>query len=170
MIGAHAMPMDLSHIARFWNAEPPNGACHRLVRPHNWDSNEINKLNRQGIAILGENITAKWAEAGSWVILHRQKRHRGFELDLVIQQKQSLRIVEVKTRLYPNSAPDLNAMESWLNYKKKCALIRGTKFILNQMGRMANHLESISCELVAIDILKNKHIAVYRWPNACPLD
>ena len=164
------MPLDLSHIDHFWNAEPANGAFHRLVRPHNWNSIEINKLDRQGIAKLGENITAKWAEAGSWIILHRQKRHRGFELDLVIQQKHSLRIIEVKTRLYPNSAPDLNTTESWLNYKKKCALIRGAKFILNQMGRMANRLESITCELVAIDILKNKHIAVYRWPNACPLD
>ncbi len=164
------MQPDLTHIYHFWNSPPANGSFHRLVRPHRWSANEINKLDRKGIAQLGENIAAKWAEAGSWSILEQQKRHRGFELDLVIRRKQSLRIIEVKTRLYPASDPDMNVSEAWLNYKKRMALIRGTKFILNRMKQKANLLDSITCELIAIDILKNQQIAVYRWPDACSLD
>ena len=164
------MVLDLSHIYNFWNSAPPNGAFHRLIREHHWSRNQINQLNCQAVAQLGENIVAKWAEVGSWKILARQKRNRGFELDLVIQRDQYLRIVEVKTRLYPKNPPDMSLTEGWLNYKKRSAIQRGTKFILNAMGQKANRIKSISCDLVAIDILKNQSIAAYRWPDAFALE
>ena len=164
------MATELTLVYNFWNTSPANGSYHRLLRQHNWSPSEINKLDRRGIAQQGENIAAKWAEASAWTILERRKRNRGFELDLVIQRNQSLRIIEVKTRLYPASDPDMIVLEGWLNYKKKCSLVRGTKFVLNSMGARANQLESITCELVAVDILSNQHIAVYRWPDAFSLD
>jgi Holliday junction resolvase-like predicted endonuclease len=161
--------LDLSHITNFWNSAPANGAFHKLICEHRWSLRQINALDRQGIALLGESIAAKWAEIGFWRILERQKRHRGFELDLVIQKNQSLRIIEVKTRLYPDTPPDMVLTEAWLNQKKRSALKRGAQFVLHSMGSAANHLNSITCDLVAIDVLKNQSIAVYRWPDVFSL-
>ena len=158
------------HIDIFWNSRPINGAYHHVTRPHRWENEFIGKLDLQEIARLGENVAAKWAEVAGWSVLERQKRNRGFELDLVLRRGSFLRVVEVKTRVFPKGAPDMNTTEAWLGFKKRQALQRGVHFILRGLGTEAKSLSSITCDLVAVDILKTRQIAVYRWPDAVPLD
>ena len=158
------------HIDLFWNSRPANGAYHHVIRPHRWRHEEICKLRIQEIARLGENITAKWAEVAGWKILERQKRNRGFELDLVLQRDSFLRVIEVKTRVFPDAAPDMNTTEAWLGFKKRKALRRGVHFVLQSLGSEAKRISSITCDLIAVDILKTGQISLFRWPDAFQLE
>jgi Holliday junction resolvase-like predicted endonuclease len=157
------------HIDLFWNSRPPNGAFHQVTRPHHWQNDAICKLSLQEIARLGENVTARWAEVAGWHVLERQKRNRGFELDLVLRRGPFLRVVEVKTRVFPEGAPDMSTTEAWLGFRKRKALQRGVHFILRGLGPEAKSLSSIACDLVAVDILKTRQVSLYRWPDAFPL-
>jgi hypothetical protein len=78
-------------------------------------------------------------------------------------------VVEVKTRVFPGGAPDMNTTEAWLGFRKRKALQRGVHFILQGLGPEAKSLSSIACDLVAVDILKTRQVSLYRWPDAFPL-
>jgi Holliday junction resolvase-like predicted endonuclease len=157
------------HIDFFWNSRPTNGAFHQVTRPHRWQQEAICKLDRQEIARLGENIVASWAEVAGWDVIARQKRNRGFELDLVLRRGPFLRVVEVKTRVFPGAAPGMNTTEAWLGFKKRRALQRGVHFVLRGLGSEVKNITSVTCDLVAVDILKTRQITLYRWPDAFPL-
>ena len=157
------------HINIFWNSPPANGAFHQITRPHRWQNEAIRKLSLQEIGRLGENVVASWAEVAGWKVLARQKRNRGFELDLVLRRGSFLRVVEVKTRLFPGRVPDMNTTEAWLGFRKRQALQRGVHFVLRGLGPEAKSLSSITCDLVAVDILKTHQISLYRWPDAFQL-
>ena len=133
---------------------------------HRWSETILKNLNQKSLGQLGENIVAKWAEQDGFTLLFRNLRHTGFELDIVFQRAAAVYIAEIKTRLNPNVAPDMNTTSSWMCRSKYDALKRGMFYVSNQLKSRGNHYQSISVDLIAVDIYSWKHeLKAYRWSN-----
>jgi len=115
-------------------------------------------------------MVAAWARRCDWNVMFERKRHRGFELDLVLRRQDDIRIVEIKTRLCPMMPPDMNVVAGWLNQKKQRAMRRGARHLLGEFHRKLVSYRTISGELVAIDLLPENRALAYRWPDAFSLE
>lgn len=49
---------------------------------------------------LGEEMAVQWLAEKGYIILHRNWRHKQFEIDIVAIKEKILHIIEVKTRRY----------------------------------------------------------------------
>jgi putative endonuclease len=155
----------LCRLRSFWDKVSRKG-FEQIEVTHNWSTSLLRTLDRKLLGKLGENIVSKWAQLDGFVILHRSFRHTGFELDLVIQRDSWINILEVKTRLNPSHAPDMNITQGWINKRKRSALLRGMTFLSDTISDGIGSVETITIDLVAIDIYDfQRKIKAYRWPN-----
>jgi putative endonuclease len=84
---------------------------------------------------ISEDQVAKYLEDIGWTILARNKRYRGSELDIVAIKKQTLCIVEVKSRAV------VDANTTLLTLKKRQALKRGAdRFIAEHQYLLINNI------------------------------
>jgi len=162
-------PAAINHLQGFWNLAPNNGSFNSEVISHQINHEFLRTIDRFSLSKLGETIAANWALAAGWSLKRQRLRRCGFELDLVIQKNHVFKIVEVKTRLYPIRTPDLELTVNWMNHKKVSALRRGAAFWLQECAYQKVRVESLECDLVAIDFKANQTIFAYRWPGACEI-
>jgi Holliday junction resolvase-like predicted endonuclease len=143
-----------------------NAAIESVSMRHRWSELTLKKLDQKSLGKLGENIVAKWAEQDGFTLLFRNLRHTGFELDIVLQRMKSIQILEIKTRLNPAEPPDMNTTASWMNRSKQHSLHRGMAYVASQPPRQGSHCQTISVDLIAVDIYSWKQeLTAYRWPN-----
>jgi Holliday junction resolvase-like predicted endonuclease len=155
----------LRSIRHFWNNDSRKG-LQQIEVEHRWPASLLQNIDRKVLGRLGENIVSKWAQLLDFKVLYRSLRHTGFELDLVLQRNSSINVLEIKTRLNPLHAPDMNTTQGWMNERKKNAIVRGLHFLSESLPDGFHLIESVSVDLVAIDIeVGSKKIRAYRWPN-----
>lgn len=155
----------LRRIQHFWSNNSRSG-IQEIEVSHRWPAALLQNLDRQQLGALGERIASKWAQLGGFKILHKSLRHTGFELDLVIQRMTAVHVLEIKTRLNPHEAPDMNLTQGWMNKRKMAAIMRGMNYLSETIPSGFGSIESLILDLIAIDIDdKSQKIRAYRWPN-----
>jgi putative endonuclease len=68
----------------------------------------------------GEELAAKWLVENGYTLLHRNWRHKNWEIDFIAHKGKCLHIVEIKTRIgdnfgYPEDNMDNKKMQSLIN-------------------------------------------------------
>lgn len=138
----------------------------RLTVLHRWPETTLKAIDQKALGKLGETIITKWAELSGFQILHQGLRHVGFELDVVTLQGKDLTVLEVKTRLDPKFEPDMNTTVSWLNHRKTSSIRRGIEYLSGKLYPDSRTIQSISVDLIAVDIYTRKNeVKAYRWGN-----
>lgn len=153
----------------FWNHEPPNGSFHHARYPHVLSAKVLVKIRRLELSRWGEGLAASLAEMAGWRTVYRGLRHRGFELDLVIEREGLIKIVEVKTLRAGALTPDLELVTLWMNPRKRTALNRGAQFVLEKLANRGISADQLGCDLVAVILDLDGSAQAFRWPNACEL-
>lgn len=156
-------------LLSFWNTDPTNGAYHRAKFTHGLDRTILLNLKRSELAKLGEDFVGKSTQLAGWTIIHQNLRRIGFELDLVIVQGASVRVLEIKTIRNRRQDPDLELTAGWLNHRKVEAVRRGCQFLRQSLMIADFSFDSLSCELITANFRVDGSLTLYRWPNACEL-
>lgn len=79
-----------------------------------------------------ETLVAEALARAGWAILGRNRRHVGYELDVIARKGQTLAVVEVKARKYaPKTATDMQCL---LPPRKIAALTRGANALVGVYG------------------------------------
>ena len=157
-------------IEKFLDSSPARAGFWQLDLDCHWAIKISDRSDLQAIARFGETIVAGLALGCGWNVMFERKRHRGFELDLVLRRQDEIRIVEIKTRLCPLMPPDMHVVAGWLNQKKQRAMRRGARHLLGEFHSNLVSFRTISGELVAIDLLPENRALAYRWPDAFSLE
>jgi len=157
-------------IEKFLDSSPAREGFWQLEIDCYWARQIPDRSDLQAIARFGETMVAAWALRCGWNVMFERKRHRGFELDLVLRRQEEVRIVEIKTRLCPMRPPDMNIVAGWLSHKKQQAMRRGARHLLGELQSKFVSFRSITGELVAIDLLHENRALAYRWPDAFSLE
>ncbi len=94
----------------------------------------------------GEQFAESILKEQSWVIVARNLRRQGFELDIVAWKGKTLAIIEVKSRRHPPATMEQAAL---LSYSKSRALRRGAAFLTDE-GYIPSHIATIRIDLALV--------------------
>jgi len=96
---------------------------------------------------LAEKFTAEQLASRGETILARNYRGRGFELDILTINQNTLTVVEVKYRNTPSENLNLDCL---ISTAKKKALQRGVLYWLGKNTELADTINTIKLDLVVI--------------------
>jgi putative endonuclease len=88
----------------------------------------MNKLNRKEIGNSGEDSAALFLENGGFLIIKKNFRTRGGEIDIIATQGEVLVFVEVKT----STKFPCDSLEYSIDRKKRERIIESSKYFLFQ--------------------------------------
>lgn len=103
-----------------------------------------------------ESLVAKALEGQGWLLLARNFRHIGCELDLVVRKGQTTVVCEVKRRRWPPRS--LADGEMLLPWRKRVALMRGARVFLS---RRREQPETIRFDLAVVHGTKARPMIAY---------
>jgi putative endonuclease len=96
------------------------------------------------LAVDGENLAEKYLRQRNYLILERNFRRAGGEIDIIAQQQQTLVFVEVKTSRFGNT---YGAPETWVNLRKQQRLARAAQRYLQ-----LKEIENMDCQFDVVGI------------------
>lgn len=106
------------------------------------------------ISKQAEDYVVLWMRHQNWLILQRNYRRVGCEIDIIAIKRKTIIFVEVKFRKFtPHTMQDFHQM---ITYKKRKALERGARSFMQSIEGQIPYWETLRFDLAVVGFTKGK--------------